>query len=225
MTKTLSIMMICCVFAIGICFGTPHAFAGEQMWTFDKDASDWKAANGTWAVQDGAYKVTKGAPAMHSLVGDTSWTDYTLEAKVRFDEGNWAGLVVRAQSDMEYYVYYLNVPDNKSELWRHKAGAFDARDAITSNIPAKNVAIKGGEWLNVKVVVEGTTFKFWINNELQGEQTDNVYPAGQIGVWAWDTSASFDDVKVSGAGIPGSVTPVQPQGKLATRWGQIKGNY
>ncbi len=224
MKKSLSIIVICCVFAIGICLGTPLAFAGEQMWTFDKDATAWKVANGTWTVEGGAYKIVKGEPAMHSLVGDVKWTDYTLEAKVRIDEGNWAGLVVRAQSDMEYYVYYMNVPDNKSELWKHTKPAFDSRANI-SQIPAVDVKIANNEWLNVKVVAQGKTLQLWINGKLQHEDTDDAYPAGQIGAWAWDTGASFDDVKVSGAGIAGSVTPVQPKGKLATSWGKIKGNY
>jgi len=205
---------------ISTCFG-PSAFAGEQTWTFDNNADDWTVANGGWNVGDGAYAVAKGEPAMHSLVGDANWTDYTVEAKVRLDDGNWAGLVVRAQNEFEYYVYYMNVPDNKSELWKHNAGAFDARESL-ADIPAVNVTIANGEWLDVKVVVAGDTLQLWINGELQSEDTNAAYAAGQIGVWAWDTAASFDDVKVSGDGIAGGTTSVDSQGKLATQWARLK---
>ena len=220
MKRFLLTITICSVLVIGTCFG-PSAFAGEQTWTFDGNAADWTVANGAWEVQDGAYQVTKGEPAMHTLVGDASWTDYTLEAKVRIDDGNWAGLVVRAQNEFEYYVYYMNVPDNKSELWKHNAGAFDARENL-SQIPAVNVTIANGEWFDVAVVAAGDTLQLWINGELQSEATDAAYAAGQVGIWAWDTTASFDDVKVSGDGIAGTTTSVQPQGKLATKWARLK---
>ena len=77
----------------------------------------------------GIYQLEKGGKAEHSLVGEEKWDDYTVEVKIRLDEGNWAGVVFRAQSEMEYYVYYLNVPNNKSELWRHSKGAWDTRNA------------------------------------------------------------------------------------------------
>ena len=102
-------------------FASP-AFAGEQMVTFNADADDWTPANGTGSVEAGTYKLAKGA-AEHALIGDAAWDDDTVAAKVQLDEGNWAGIVFRAQSEMAYYVYYLNVPNNKTELWRHKTDA------------------------------------------------------------------------------------------------------
>ena len=200
------------------------AYAGEQSWSFEADATDWTPANGTWSVEDGTYKLAKGGRAEHSLVGETGWEDYTVEAKVRLDEGNWAGVVFRAQSEMEYYVYYLNVPNNKTELWRHKEGAWDARDKI-GELAGSNITVANNEWFDMRVVVEGNSMKLWINGEDQGELKDETgagYAAGQAGVWAWETAASFDDVKVSGDEIVGGETPVEPQDKLTTTWGRIK---
>jgi len=214
-----STVISCCLILVA-----SFAFAGEQTWSFDSDADDWKVANGTWSVEDGTYKLAKGGRAEHSLVGEVGWEDYTVEAKVRLDEGNWAGVVFRAQSEMEYYVYYLNVPNNKTELWRHKEGAWDARDKI-GELAGTNVTIANGEWFDMRVVVEGTSMKLWINGEDQGEladETDAGYAAGQAGVWAWETAASFDDVKVSGDEIVGGETPVEPRDKLTTTWGRIK---
>ncbi len=202
------------------------AFAGEQTWSFDSDADEWEIANGVWSVEDGAYKLAVGGPAEHSLIGEAGWADYTVEAKVRLDEGNWAGVVFRAQSEMEYYVYYLNVPNNKTELWRHKTGGWDARDNI-GELAGVNVTIANGEWFDMRIVVEGNVMKLWINGESQGEladTTDAGYAAGKAGVWGWQTGASFDDFKVSGDAIE-SLTPVEPQDKLATTWGRIKQQF
>ena len=214
-----SAVISCCLILVA-----SFAYAGEQSWSFEADAADWTPANGTWSVEDGTYKLAKGGRAEHSLVGEVGWEDYTVEAKVRLDEGNWAGVVFRAQSEMEYYVYYLNVPNNKTELWRHKEGAWDARDKI-GELAGTNVTIANGEWFDMRVVVEGTSMKLWINGEDQGEladETDAGYAAGQAGVWAWETAASFDDVKVSGNEIVGGETPVEPLDKLTTTWGRIK---
>ena len=217
-----SVTISCCILVLI----ASVAFAGEQSWSFDSDADEWEIANGVWSVEDGAYKLAKGGRAEHSLIGEAGWADYTVEAKVRLDDGNWAGVVFRAQSEMEYYVYYLNVPNNKTELWRHKTGAWDARDKI-GELPGSNVTIANGEWFDMRVTVDGTSMQLWINGEDQGELADETgagYAAGQAGVWAWETAASFDDVKVSGDAIEG-LTPVEPQDKLATTWGRIKQQF
>ena len=90
----------------------PPTFAGTQLWDFEEDHDDWKVANGEWEIKGGTYHVDQGGQAEHSLIGEEKWDNYTIEAKVRLDAGNWAGIVFRAESEMEYYVYYLNVPSN-----------------------------------------------------------------------------------------------------------------
>lgn len=203
-----------------------EAYAATSVWDFNKPNSDkeWKTVAGNWSIKDGVYQVKGNTPAMHSLIGDPKWSDYTIEAKVRMDRGNWAGLVVRAQSDLEYYVYYMNVPDNKSELWRHSKPGIDTR-ANLAQIPAVGgVKIANATFLNFKIVVEGDKLQLWINDKLQHEGRDNMYAAGQAGVWAWDTDASFDDVKITGKGIADNLA-VEPAGKLAATWGRMRKIY
>ncbi|MCG9129520.1 DUF1080 domain-containing protein [Candidatus Poribacteria bacterium] len=207
-----------------IAFSTTVSFAGDQLWTFDSHADSWEVSNGTWGLNDGAYQLTLGAQAEHSLVGDTGWKNYTVESKVRLDEGNWAGIVVRAKSEMEYLVYYLNVPNNKTEFWRHKTGGWTARDKV-GELAGKNIKIENGKWFEMKVTVDGDTFSLTIDGEFQGELKDSVYSAGQAGVWGWQTAASFDDFKVSGDDIEGHGVPVEPQDKATTTWGNIKGRH
>lgn len=215
-------MTICA--AAAVCILAWTAQAGEQTWTFDNGADDWTPANGTWETDGGVYRQTKAdEAAAHTLIGDADWTDYTLEAKVRIDEGNWTGLIVRAQDEFQYYVYYLNVPDNKSELWQHNAGGdFKTREAINSNNAAQNVAVERGVWLDVSVEAAGDVLTLWINGEKQAEHADDTYAAGMIGLWSWTTAVSFDDVKVSGDSISSPATSVDPKGKLAAQWGSLK---
>ena len=219
--NSLKLTILSVIVLLGMLLSLP-TFAGTQLWDFEEKHDDWEVANGNWAIKDGIYQLDKGGKAEHSIVGDEKWDDYTVEAKIRLDEGNWAGLIFRAQSEMEYYVYYLNVPNNKSELWRHSKGAWDTRNAINSNIPAtKKVKVENEEWLDVKVIVEGDTFQLHINGELQGEQTDNTYKTGMIGVWGWETGASFDDVMITGDNVIDTLA-VDPNQKLTTTWGRLK---
>lgn len=205
----------------GVVLSLPSS-AGTQLWDFEEKHKDWKVANGNWEIKDGIYQVEKGGKAEHALVGEEEWDNYTVEAKIRMDEGNWAGLIFRAQSEMEYYIYYLNVQNNKSELWRHSKGAWDTRVAITSNIlAAGKLKIENEEWYDVKVIVEGDTFQLHINGEIQEEKEDATYKTGKIGVWAWETGASFDDVTITGDNVEHTLA-VDPRQKLATTWGHLK---
>ena len=211
------------VVLLGVAFSLP-TYAGTQLWDFEEKHDDWKVANGDWEIKGGTYHVDKGGQAEHSLIGEEKWDNYTIEAKVRLDSGNWAGIVFRAQSEMEYYVYYLNVPDNIIELWRHKEGGWTARDNIAQDPAVEKVKIANGEWIDMKVVVDGDTFEVHLNGKLQAEHKDGVYKTGQVGVWAWETEASFDDFTVSGDNIIDTLA-VDPSHKLATTWARLKRIY
>lgn len=212
------------ILLLGIAFSLP-TFAGTQLWDFEEKHDDWEVANGNWAIKDGIYQLDRGGKAEHTLVGEVAWDDYTVEAKIRLDDGNWGGLIFRAQSEMEYYIYYLNVPNNKSELWKHSEGAWDTRVAINSNIAAAGkLKIENEEWYDVKVIVEGGNFQLHINGELQGEQEDHTYKTGMIGVWGWETGASFDDVTITGDNVKHTLA-VDPTQKLASTWARLKRAY
>ena len=56
------------------------------------------------------------------LLEIAAWKNYTIETEIRIDNGRWTGLIFRAQNEREYYVFYLNVPNDETEFWRHKKG-------------------------------------------------------------------------------------------------------
>lgn len=224
----------CLFLMISMVLVSSMAHAGIQLWDFDKigNEADWEEANGDWKFTKGIFQETSGGEAaMHQIVRGADWekwTDYTVSCKIRIDKGNWAGLIFRAQKDNhEYYVYYLNVPDNKTEFWVHLKGAWDTRRAVSSNIAAAKKLQKekiegdGAKWHDVKVVTKGSVFEFYINDELQGELEDKDYAKGAVGVWCWQAQASFDDVMVEGDTVTNTLA-VDPQSKLSTTWSSIK---
>ena len=218
--RSIIISFFCLLLAV-----TSTAKAGFQIWDFEdaKRNKEWKAANGKWKFNKGVYQETSGSEAaMHTIVGEVGWEDYTVEAKVRMDEGNWAGLLFRAQNEFEYYVFYLNAPDQKTELWVHSKPAFNTRAVGNpQNYPGKKIKIENGEWNHMKIEVKGEDFTLFIDDIEQGTGTSNVkYDKGMIGVWCWETKASFDDVKITGKGVKS--LPVDPTAKLASVWGELK---
>lgn len=200
---------------------TLTSLAGTQIWDFEKNADGWKVANGNWQVIDGFYQVSQDVDPAHSLVGENDWSNYTIETKIRIDLHHWAGIVFRAKSEMEYYVYYLNVPDNKTELWKHTAGAWTNRVKISDITAAGGIKITNGEWIDVKVKVDGQAFSLQINDEKQSEDNDASYAEGQVGIWAWKTTASFDDFTIQGDKIKDPFT-IEPQKKLTIAWAHLK---
>jgi len=207
------------------CLLVSSSAAFALTWDFEdpKQAKEFNSPNGDWSIKGGVMMESNklNMPAQRNLVGDENWTDYTIEAKIRIDTGNWAGIVFRAQSDFEYYVAYLNVPDNKSELWRHVKPAHDSRNAINSNFPAQKTKVEQGKWMTVKLEVAGEKFTFTLNDQFQWEATDGQYKRGKIGLWTWQTAASFDDLSVNGKGIPVGLA-VKPAGKATTTWAALK---
>lgn len=222
MKSVLTLFVMC----ISVYF-VSSATAEEHVWTFDNNAADWTPANGTWEVEEGVYKqTTRWGEAQKALVDGTEWTDHTLEAKVRVDDGHWGGIVFRAQNEFEYYVYLICPKENKSELWRHRRSTafndgFEARDEIEHDIEPIGLTITRNEWFTLRVAVEGSRIAVAINGIEQGVFFDSTYPVGKVGVWTWDTQASFDDVSVKGDTTT-SLTEIEPQGKLAMSWAALK---
>jgi len=78
-----------------------------------------------------------------------------------------------------------------------------------------------GAWMDVKIDVKGDTFTFVLNGKDQWTHKDALYTAGKVGAFTWQTTASWDNFKVTGPGID-STTPVEPKSKLAATWGLLK---
>ena len=198
---------------------------GTQSWDFEEHAKGWKIANGNWSVDNGLYKVSRGDVAEHSLVGQYDWDNYTVDARVRIDTVHWAGVVFRAKSEMEYYVYYLNTLDQRNQLFKHSAGAWDNREEIAWTFTVGGIRLENNVWYNVTVEVFKDKFICYINGKKQIEKLDGSYETGKVGVWAWNTAASFDDLTVTKKEIEEDMKDsldVDPVEKLTTLWGIIK---
>ena len=219
--------------AISMIFICQYALAGKLEWDFEDagQIDDLEIINGTWEINDGVLQeITGGEKGMRAYFGEAEWEDYTVEAKIRADQGaadSFVGLVFRAISEFECYYFYLELRDivNPGDLCFFKGvpPGFSNRERPNPNKTdlREMKELEAGKWFTMKIVVEGNDFQVFINDEeVVPEATDNLgneYEAGKVGVFSWSTKVSFDDFKISGPGFA-----VDSRGKLATTWSRLK---
>ncbi|MFZ6031212.1 MAG: InlB B-repeat-containing protein [Chloroflexota bacterium] len=160
---------------------------------FESGADGWTSTAGTWSVVDlggnHVYSQTMAGGMTRSTAGDTSWTDYSLTARVRPD-GKYAKLIVRYLDDTHYYFMALRTDSGKVEIKKFDGGSGSL------GLGSVNAGITAGEWYTATFEVVGTTLRGYINGTPVITRTDTSLAHGAIGIGTLDTSAQFDDILV-----------------------------
>jgi hypothetical protein len=145
----------------------------------------------------------------YTLLGDLSWSNYTVSSDVMLEKSGYAQLIGRAsgyafQSPANLNAYYFRITD---------AG----RWSILSNNTSGNVrtlssgttaALGTGRWHILALQFNGTTITAAIDGATVGSVNDATWGAGQIGYGTGQgVTAQFDDLSItpgSGGGTGGS---------------------
>ncbi|MEV0428864.1 family 16 glycoside hydrolase [Micromonospora sp. NPDC050495] len=176
--------------------------------TFDDGNADgWSKSGGDWSV------VTDGSPAYRqgnnaselarAFAGQTSWTDYRVQARVKplsFNGGNrLVGLASRSTSSTKMYRLALTNA-GRAELQM-------VNGSQLSVLGSTALAVTTGTWYTLRIEATGNTIKGFVNGAQIGAGTDPAYSAGRIVLVTAYASAVFDDVVVDGAGGTPSTPP------------------
>lgn len=115
--------MVAMWFAPAVPIGIAHA-EKESNIMFQDDfesgtiSSSWKIESGTYVIQNSALTATHVNSAISS--GDSSWTDYTIESKVRLNhDGAYGGIMFRFQDINNHYWLRLFKPASGIVIRRH----------------------------------------------------------------------------------------------------------
>jgi hypothetical protein len=197
---------------------------------FEDDAQlkEWNVISGTWQIEEDEVNNSsvvsgEGADDLILGIGDESWADYTVEFEASGLTDD-IGIVFRIQ-DINNYCGFLIAPNlNLSEWFLKQGGAFD------ENLGEKgdNLGVSTNEWHKYKLVVEGMQARIFVDDE---EPFDSLeirkgFEKGGIGLRQWADHGHYDNVLVSGPGIPRSPEEsVESNGKLVSTWGCIKAWY
>ena len=215
--KTLFIVSI--VYLVFMVFSIQSAFG--LLYNFDNanQEKDWKIFAGKGAIKDGKYIIEKTDAADGvAAIGNMDWTDCTVTCKATMLEGSTdnIGLVWRLTDSKTLYVISLRF-DQQIGYCGCINGAW-----MNGGSPINPIAFntKIGKEYQLKLVVKGSSFQFYVDGEDMGEWKDDQLNTGMVGIRVYNAIMAVDDFDINGPGIQSSA--VEPKGKVAVVWGEIK---
>jgi pectate lyase len=176
----------------------------------DGNSTGWSRSGGSWSVvSDGSlvFRQAGTSSDARALVGDTGWSDYAVQARVKptaFAAANrFVGVIARAQTSSQYYALTLT-GSGGVQIVKRAGGS-----PVVLGGGAAGVVT--GSWHTVRLEATGTSLRGYVNGSLVVTATDGTFAAGRVGVAAAYASASFDDVDVATlSGAPPSGEPTGP---------------
>lgn len=192
--KTLIAIATAVVVGAGIWVGTASAATLFDDNFDDGNATGWSTSGGSWSAASGSYRQSGTSASAKAQAGSTSWTDYSVQARVRPDafggsSARAVGIAARAQSMSSFYSLVLT-PD-----------AVQLRRGTTT-IDSASLGVSTGTWYTLTLSVSGSTLRGSVNGTQLVSAGDSSYGAGRIGLWANYAAGSFDDVSVFTGAAP-----------------------
>jgi alpha-L-arabinofuranosidase len=153
--------------------GTQTLFASN----FATGTDGWKTPRGQWSVVDGALRQTGNENNAIALIGDPTWSDYTLTLKAR------------KLSGAEGFLITFGSTDAGTNSWWNIGGWNNTQHGIEYdgvNAPRINGRIENGRWYDIKIELQGQTIKLYLDGQL-------VQTATRTGVAPLTAVAGRDD--------------------------------
>ncbi len=158
----------------------------------DGNSSGWSTSGGSWSASTGAYRQSSTSADAKASAGTTSWTDYTVQAKVTpITFGNVSravGVTARAQSSSNFYSLVL-VASGQVQLRRHVGGGMGTLATV-------NYSVTPGTTYTLTLTVAGSSLAGSVNGNRLLTASDSALLQGRVGFVASYASATFDDITV-----------------------------
>ena len=176
----------------------------------DGDTDGWSKSGGTWAVvSDGSQAVRQsnvGSENARLFTGSTSWTSYTVQARVKpqsFASNGQVGLLARASGSTKFYRLAL-LPGNQVQLQAVSGSTITV-------IGGASRTVATGSWYTLAIEVNGSTIRGTVDGAQVAAGSNSMVTAGRVGVQTLYATAAFDDVSVSTSGTtPPTGNPTTP---------------
>jgi RHS repeat-associated protein len=129
--------------------------------------------------------------------GDTSWTDYSVETKVKFlgTGSGSAGIVIRSGGDLaNCYSAALAYSDSGSDY----VNLSKSSQMVQTFWSAQPTNLVTGQWYTLKVSVNGSNIQVFKDGSLIFNVTDTNIANGKVGLKVFNTGVVFDNVKITG---------------------------
>jgi len=134
-------------------------------WDPAKGLDGWNARGEGWSVEDGALRQNGVGQRQIALVGDPSWTDYTVTLKARKLSGREGFIVLVRASDPDNWAWF-NVGGWQNRRHGFEAGYGGGSFELPGAVPGE---VEADRWYDVKVEVAGRRMRAWLDGELVQE--------------------------------------------------------
>ena len=170
---------------------------------------DWEVISGEWGMAGGKYTMTNissGSGTGVSVVGDTEWRDYTVEADVsslfrpswNASKDSVAAILVRMQDDGRGVGLMI---DEQFVDWEILEGG------SWTVVSGTRVDGYGEAGDHVKVEVIGNVYAAYVDGKMITSFSDDRFPSGKVGLWLnscewldasdWRAVPKIDNFKVT----------------------------
>lgn len=184
---------------------------------------DWKVVAGKFEVTDGTLfsnDVSADDNNAFRAIAQTMWDlgDGTIEAKVKHDD--------KAAGLNDCLVFYRMKNDDDGYASRLQLDSYITIGKITAgrhgHIKFVNFPVVAGEWYTVKVELKGKDIAAFVNNKEYVAVSDDWSSKGKVGFGMARSAGGsrLQWIRVTGDGVTG--LSVQPNGKTAVTWGELK---
>ncbi len=159
---------------------------------FSGDLSQWNVANAA-ITDDGRLQLgTAGGGAANGLAEVTvgsDWDDYVLEFDADFNGQSYRGISFRRQENGDDYLWWFGDASSNIQIVKRVGGGWEG---IGNTQPGN--ALLGPH--HFKLVVQGGTFKGFVDGELWNTGTDEALKTGGVMFLITYDTAFFDNVVV-----------------------------
>jgi pectate lyase len=168
----------------------------------------WTKSGGSWAIAtDGSrvYQQSKldSADARSWFTNGTTWTDYTVQARVKAlafgSSGRFVALNARVQSATSEYRLAL-MDSNQAQLQTVDSGSVTV-------LASAAVTVTPGTWHTLAITVAGASISGSVDGNPVGSGTSSTFASGGVGFATFHATASFDDLTVNTTGPTPTPTP------------------
>jgi hypothetical protein len=183
----------------------------------DNSISDWSKSGGSWSVVSDGSRVAQqsntGSERARLFAGQTSWTNYAVQARVKPLAFNGSNRVValasRASGSTKMYRLAL-INANRVELQAMNGSSITVIGSASLNVST-------GTWYTLRIEANGSTLRGLVNGAVVASGTNTMNSAGRIALFTEFASANFDDVVVDTLGsTPTSGPPSSPTSSPTT---------
>jgi hypothetical protein len=167
----------------------------------DGNSTGWteELGSGNWSVvTDGSnevYKYTDGASSAKSYAGDSSWTDYSVQAKIKVDSWNAtgrAGVMARYADSDNHYMMYYDKSNAQVRIVKRVGGTQTTLNTFAMTAPSTGV------YHTYELKVNGSTLSAYLDGSPTGTATDtDLTSGGKAGLYSFNQISYFDDAVVS----------------------------